>query len=168
MTFREFIPDDCLRRSLVRRFWNKVDRSSGCWKWKGRKHLHGYGGMSAATHSGKQAVYAHRISYLIHFGEIGDGMCVCHSCDNGECCNPGHLFLGSHAINMKDAASKKRIPYGEGHFAVKLSDVDVISARRMYACGGKSIAAISKLYGTPYRTMVSIVRGHSRTVATPI
>ena len=96
--------------SLDCRFWNKVDRSddvSKCWEWKSKargQFGYGYGAFSVNS----KATPAHRVAWTLMFGEIPNGLFVCHKCDNPKCCNPHHFFLGTHRDNMLDMQSKGR------------------------------------------------------------
>lgn len=72
-----------------------------CWKWDGAKLKHGYGRYSGG-------LLAHRIAYELLVGPIPQGLLVLHSCDNPECTNPKHLFLGDHSDNAKDMVAKGR------------------------------------------------------------
>lgn len=86
-------------------FWSRVETGniSQCWPWKGRK-IKGYGYL---TLDGK-GFYAHRVSWLLFFGEDPGNKCVLHKCDNPPCVNPNHLFAGTHKDNMRDMFKKGR------------------------------------------------------------
>lgn len=88
----------------------RKDADSGCWLWTGGTTGPGYGRTGRIN--GRQ-FYAHRLSYEIHAGPIPAGMYVCHACDNPQCVNPAHLWLGDQTANMADAAAKGRIRNGQ-------------------------------------------------------
>ncbi len=77
---------------------------NGCWVFTGAKRK-GYGTIRAF---GRANIPVHRLSYVLHVGDIPDGLCVLHKCDVPPCVNPLHLFLGSHADNTLDRDAKGR------------------------------------------------------------
>lgn len=81
-----------------------VKSDSGCWIWVGSKTKLGYGKLTVSN----KTTLAHRASWACTYGEIPDGMCVLHKCDNPKCINPKHLFLGTYFDNTRDMISKGR------------------------------------------------------------
>jgi hypothetical protein len=98
------------REIMEQRFWSKVDirEPSVCWPWKAARYYNGYGAYSVRTEGGWRNVGAHRFAYEERHGAVPDGLIVCHSCDNPGCCNPTHLFLGTHGSNAQDKMQKGR------------------------------------------------------------
>jgi hypothetical protein len=94
------------------RFWSRVDQSAGpdaCWPWTAGLHVRGYGRIRW----GGEPENAHRIAWVLENGPIENNLHVLHRCDNRLCCNPAHLFLGTHEDNMIDRHDKGRTsPWG--------------------------------------------------------
>lgn len=135
--------------------WDRVNRSDSdeCWVWAGPMDKDGYGMFRAF---GEQRV--HRAAWVNFNGPIPKGMQVLHRCDNPPCCNPGHLFLGTGADNMRDKASKGRCnpPYGERTSLAKLTGTQVIIIRTLHAEGWTQ-RSIAKIFGVGYRAINKIV-----------
>lgn len=93
-------------------FWSRVDRRADdeCWPWTGPGKVGGYGGVSVASLRGPIA--AHRIAFGLANNGIPDGLYVLHTCDNPPCCNPAHLWAGTHLENMLDMRTKGRSSAG--------------------------------------------------------
>lgn len=75
-----------------------------CWVWRGTVRSDGYGTKKIKQ---KQSL-THRLAWEWANGPIPAGMFVCHRCDNPPCCNPQHLYLGTHIDNMADMVAKRR------------------------------------------------------------
>jgi hypothetical protein len=99
--------------SLEERLWrNIVKLSDGCWVWLGNCNHRGYGQIGEGGR-GRRMLSTHRVSWMVSFGAIPDGLFVLHKCDNPPCVNPGHLFLGTQLDNMRDRSAKGRAPTGD-------------------------------------------------------
>jgi hypothetical protein len=100
-----------MRKPLEERFWEKVHKGGpkDCWLWTGSTtgdNLSVTYGIFWQSHSTR--LVAHKQAYILTHGEVPTGLQVCHTCDNGLCCNPAHMFVGTLADNMQDMRAKGR------------------------------------------------------------
>lgn len=121
-------------------FWRRVDQSAGddgCWPWLGRVMTtrRGYGRL---TFKGRM-VGAHRMALTLTSGGEHHGLFACHRCDNPICCNPKHLFWGTHDDNMADCVAKGR----KRGAAPKINVALLLSLRE----GGASYSELATTFG---------------------
>ena len=112
----------------MKRFWDKVRKTRGCWHWIGAKDNNGYGRIGINGHNRK----AHRVLFEMLNGPISTDLCVCHTCDNPSCVNPSHLFIGTRKDNAQDSKRKGRYSSRAGinNGRAKLTEQDVITIRK--------------------------------------
>lgn len=91
---------------------------------------------------------------------------VCHKCDNPKCCNPAHLFLGTHRDNMADMTAKGRRlgrhknNTGTANPRAKLTENDVRDIRVLFA-GGKLLREVAAIYSLSIPTVFAIRSGRN-------
>jgi DNA-binding XRE family transcriptional regulator len=137
------------------RFWDKVEKSDGCHHYLGYKNQNGYGWVARR---GTQ-MHAHRWAWILTYGEIPEGLGVLHKCDNPLCCNPEHLFLGTHKENMDDRDAKGRQPSarGEKNHLAKLN----ITLVKEIRSSTKSAKELASLMGVSKQTIWHIRAGRT-------
>lgn len=131
---------------LRERFDAKVLRTDGCWSWLASKNNKGYGMLYAGRANGNKDP-AHRVSWLLHYGPIPDGMRVLHRCDNPECTNPEHLFLGTQIDNMRDKERKHRGNHPSGYMGRRRLTSEQAAQARMLFANGMSKRALARYFG---------------------
>lgn len=121
------------------RFWARVATTSGCWLWTGSLTSDGYGQFRW----GNKNNTAHRFSFVLHGGELVDGMHLDHLCRVRECVNPAHLEqvtprentmrgIGPGAVNAFKDACLAGHPFDE-----KNTYVNSRGHRRCRACASR-------------------------------
>lgn len=154
------------RLTMLERISSKVEYelNTGCWLWSGSMSTKIYGGMRYRGIPSR----VHRVSWIVHRGEIPTGLCVCHRCDTPLCVNPAHLFLGTRRDNNLDRTRKGRTRNGNlrgsQHGMAKLNEDQARMIRRLYASGEKQ-QAIADRFGVSQGTVTQIVTGKAWRVA---
>jgi hypothetical protein len=127
--------------------------NSGCHLWLGAVADTGYGKIIAL---GQPKASAHRVSYILHYGQIPADKWVLHRCDVRLCVNPHHLFLGTAADNSADMLGKGRHRTnpnrGTANHLAKLDD----DAVRNIRTSPDTTAALARRFGMTYRAIMLV------------
>lgn len=100
-------------------------------------------------------------------GRIPVNKGVCHDCDNPPCVNPSHLWLGTQKENIEDRDSKGRgitkkwleaRAKGDKHWRSKVTNGEVIEARRLYDTHQLTVIELSRKYDMSASNMQKIVK----------
>ena len=149
--------------------WSKVDKRSEneCWNWKGFKNHDGYG----RTWINDKGYYAHRVIYsLVYPNTItlnaplsqDDSGFLLHTCDNPSCCNPKHLWVGTHADNMADKVAKGRSPDFSGGKGPRCKlTMDQAKEARLLRKTGMTIPQLMEKFKLSRASMKTLLRGDS-------
>jgi hypothetical protein len=139
--------------SLEDRFWSKVDKrgDDDCWEWKGATKKSG-----PRRYASFQGRSASRFAYQFTYGAYPHpSLDVCHRCDNTNCVNPAHLFLGTRQQNMQDAKAKGRT----AHNTRKLNADQARDIHRRYSPGIVSIYDLAAVFGVNANTVSRVLNG---------
>lgn len=139
----------------VERFWPKVNKDGPipahvptigkCWQWIGARS-DGRGTIKGRIDGRRRSLFAHRVSWEIHFDSIPSGSLVCHKCDNPLCVNPNHLFVGTQKMNIRDCVNKGRFRFnsramlGERNGRAKFNLKQVAEIRKRITAGESQTA----------------------------
>ncbi len=159
----------------LKRFWDKVNKTDGCWLWTASTRNKGYGAFCWHENGVMIQGRAHVFSYRIHNGDIPTGIFVLHKCDTPACVNPDHLCLGTKAVNNQDMVEKKRDNpggyktgtniknTGDSHWNYHLPYDRVLQMRMMREKQGLPYTILSRIFGVSVTTVGRIINNKSRT-----
>lgn len=135
------------------RLWARVsiDPESNCWNCSFSADRTGYPQIRISSRN----VAAHRVAWVLHFGDIPIGFCICHKCDNRACVNPAHLFLGTQAQNMQDCARKGR------HVGRSKINPDTVRHIRVLSRHGFTYNELAVQFSLCPSSISRIVAGHA-------
>lgn len=134
-----------------------------CWHWRGGREPQGYGTFDL---SNGMTAKAHRVAYVIHYGEDIPEMLTRHNCDNPPCCNPHHLQKGTDLDNSHDARDRGRLrpnptnthARGSKVAKAKLTEDQVLEIRRLHDECSISQKRLAEIYGVKGCTIHNVVR----------
>lgn len=158
---------DIMSDSVEERIKRKFIVENECWIWLGpfRDHI-GYRPIISITIESftRVNVYVSRYQLTKKLGrDIKEGYEALHTCNNGKCINPDHLYEGTVSDNSRDtiAAGNHNLAFHRPKSAF-FTDEQVIAIReeaknfRKFAHPGRA-ASLARKYGTDRATMVRLL-----------
>jgi hypothetical protein len=148
------------QKDIVARFWQRVNKTDGCWLWTGASLSGGrYGqiGLGHPSTPGSKRWRTHRFSWELHFGPIPADKVVCHSCDTPLCVRPDHLFLDTQRGNVLDSSHKGR----RNAFGRQVLSPDDVRVIRAQFARGISQRDIAQAFSVSKGCIHAVVRGKS-------
>jgi hypothetical protein len=145
--------------SLIDLFRNgtEIKGDDECWLWKKAKYTDGYGHIRF-----KNKDYAtHRLSYELFKGEIPLEKCVLHICDNRDCNNPNHLYLGDRLENCHDMIRKGRHPNQKN----MLTTDNIKEIKRLRFEEKKKLREIAEIFSVSLYYIGTITTGKRRALS---
>lgn len=136
-----------LNRLLLHRH---INADTNCWEWTGKSQTKDGYGVLGSTIEDRNHIYAHRASWIVHFGTIPECSVICHECDNPKCFNPDHLWIGTPAENMLDKIFKGRHTKTETVTLLEQRLDQITNLLAEYGLSKNQITSIVKLI-TTYR-----------------
>jgi len=118
-----------VKKTIEKKFWEKVSIEEDCWLWQGTKDNQGYGRFK---YEGK-IIGAHRATLLLGGGVIPPNKFVCHTCNVSLCVRPAHLYVGDAKTNGRDRAQAKTM-CKYGHWYTEENTRWVKETRRCRTC----------------------------------
>lgn len=140
--------DNKLEQSFLQK--TQIKSANECWPWIASTDQHGYGVMWNPVIK-KRSRSTRVILYLYKGLAFDSKLIACHACDNPNCVNPGHIFVGTMKDNSQDMINKGRYnpsnkPKGSCHFASKLTESQVREIRELYATNKHTYKTLAKIY----------------------
>lgn len=140
------------KRTVLARVKERIEiDANGCWLYTwATVQGKGYGTLS--VHGKRRDV--HRALWEELHGELQPHEHVLHKCDVRRCCNPDHLYVGTHDQNMVDMKVRGRAVRGEQSHLSRLTYEQAAAIRQ----SDESSAVLAERHGVA-RESINNIRG---------
>ena len=143
----------------IKFFWERVDQTGGpdeCWNWTKSCYASGYGAVTYNyfTH------HANNLALRLGTGPPPDNLRknALHKCKlSRKCCNPAHLYWGTHKENGEDKVKDGTSARGETNGDSKLTEEQVLEIRKKYVPRKYPLTKLAKEYKVAKSTILKIV-----------